>query len=253
MTDLPSILPHHVAIIMDGNGRWATERGLPRIEGHRHGFESAREVARLCRDWGIPLLTLFAFSTENWKRPRREVDFLMSRLQEFLRKHRQELVENDVHVRVIGSQDGLPAGARRELARTVAATRDNSRYTLVLAINYGARHEIVEAARSIARMAAAGELRPEDVDEALFEGQLYTAGLPAPDLVIRTAGEMRLSNFLLWQLSYAELYVTDAWWPDFGEEEFLAALHAYARRCRRFGGLTRGPEEVAGRTGGPGR
>ncbi len=251
MTDLPSILPRHVAILMDGNGRWATERGLARIEGHRRGFESAREVARLCRDWGIPVLTLFAFSTENWKRPRREVNFLMSRLQEFLKKHRQELVENDVHVRVIGRQDGLPVGAQREVARTVAATRDNSRHTLVLAINYGARREIVDAARSIARMAAAGELRPEDVDESLFEGQLYTAGLPEPDLVIRTGGEMRLSNFLLWQLSYAELYVTDTWWPDFGEEEFLAALRAYAQRCRRFGGLAGGPGGRRRRTGGP--
>ncbi len=222
---------------MDGNGRWAAERGLSRIEGHEAGFQSARTVAECCREWGIPVLTLYAFSTENWKRPPAEVRFLMSRLGRFLKEHRDEFADSGVRLRAIGQLERLPAGVRRELERAVELTSDGRQLTLVLALSYGGRQEITRAARAIARKAKAGELDPEEVDEALLERHLWTCGLPDPDLLIRTGGEHRVSNFLLWQLWYTELYVTDTYWPDFDEAALREALWDYARRSRRFGGL----------------
>ncbi len=236
---LPEVLPRHVAIIMDGNGRWARERGLPRVEGHEAGFESARVVTECCRDWGIEVVTLYAFSTENWKRPREEVRFLMSRLRKFLREHRKESAENNVRLRAIGDVEGLPKRVQNELKKTVDLTRDHTGMTVVLALNYGGRQEIVQAARALARKVREGEMEPEDVEMQVFGDHLYTAGLPEPDLMIRTGGEMRLSNFLLWQLQYSELYMTETYWPDFRKEELLKALRDYARRERRYGGLSR--------------
>ncbi len=237
MTELPDNLPRHVAIIMDGNGRWARQRGLPRVEGHRAGFETARTIAECCRDWHIPVLTLYAFSTENWKRPAAEVRFLMSNLRKFLRERRKEFVEKDVSLRAVGELDGLPKGVQSELRRTIRATAEGNALTVVLALNYGARLEIVEAARQLARKARDGALNPDQIDEETFKAHLWTADLPDPDLMIRTGGERRLSNFLLWQLQYSELYVTETYWPDFAEDAFLQALQDYAGRERRFGGL----------------
>jgi undecaprenyl diphosphate synthase len=237
MTELPDNLPRHVAIIMDGNGRWARQRGLPRVEGHRAGFETARSVAECCRDWHIPILTLYAFSTENWKRPAAEVRFLMSNLRKFLRERREEFVDKDVSLRAVGELDGLPKDVQSELRRTIRATAEGNALTVVLALNYGARLEIVEAARQLARKARDGGLDPDQIDEEIFKAHLWTADLPDPDLMIRTGGERRLSNFLLWQLQYSELYVTDTYWPDFAESAFLQALQDYAGRERRFGGL----------------
>jgi undecaprenyl diphosphate synthase len=239
MADLPDKLPRHVAVIMDGNGRWANARGLARNEGHKAGAESAARVAECCVDFGIPVLTLYAFSTENWRRPRAEVQFLMSNLRRFLGERRAEFVERDIRLVAIGDVDGLPAAVRRELHKTEEATRECGSLTLVTALNYGSRAEIAHAARSIAEDVRAGRIEPSAVDEALVEERLYTAELPPPDLLIRTGGEMRLSNFLLWQLSYAEIYVTSTCWPDFGRDDFLEALHEFARRDRRFGGLKR--------------
>ncbi|MGD2175819.1 MAG: polyprenyl diphosphate synthase, partial [Candidatus Brocadiaceae bacterium] len=227
----------HVAMVMDGNGRWAQQRGLSRLEGHRAGFEAARTIAQCCADWNIPVLTFFAFSTENWKRPAKEVRFLMSNLRKFLRKHTSEFAEKGLALRPIGNLQGLPEDVRAELRRAVEATRGGEALTLVLALNYGGHDEIVRAARSVAARVQEGELEPEDIDERVFEEHLDTAGLPHPDLVIRTGGERRLSNFLLWQVWYAELYLTDTYWPDFGREEFRAALWDYARRERRFGAV----------------
>mgnify|MGYP006302220785 FL=1 len=237
MTELPNNLPRHVAIIMDGNGRWARQRGLPRVEGHRAGFESARTIAECCRKWEISVLTLFAFSTENWKRPAAEVRFLMSNLRKFLKERREEFVEQNARLRAVGDLSRLPEDVQEELRHTVEATADGHEGTVVLALNYGARLEIVESARKIARKARDGELDPDQMDEQTFEAHLWTADLPDPDLMIRTGGEKRLSNFLLWQLQYSELYLTDTYWPDFDEDALLAALRDYADRDRRFGGL----------------
>jgi undecaprenyl diphosphate synthase len=237
MPDLPDRLPRHVAAMMDGNGRWAQQRGLPRTEGHKAGAQSARTIAEACIELGIPALTLFAFSTENWRRPRAEVSFLMSNLRSFLHEHGKDLVKNGICLRPIGALDGLPADVRRELDRARDATREGTALTLAVAVNYGARREIADAARAIARKVKAGELEPDAIDEDTVEQHLYTAGLPAPELVIRTGGEMRLSNFLLWQVSYAEFYVTETLWPDFGRDQFIEALREFGRRDRRFGGL----------------
>ncbi len=235
MSKQPDSLPQHVAIIMDGNGRWAAARGLPRTEGHRAGAESAREVAQCCVDWGIGALTLFTFSTENWKRPRSEVRFLMSELRKFLGKHRSDFVENNVRVRHVGAREPLPAAVLKEMDATVEATSQCSGLTLGVALNYGGRREIVRAARNLARRVRDGELQPESIDEAALEQELWTAGMPPLDLLIRTGGQMRVSNFLLWQLHYAEIYVTKTFWPDFRQNEFLAALQEFARRERRLG------------------
>jgi undecaprenyl diphosphate synthase len=246
-------LPRHVAIIMDGNGRWAARRGLPRTEGHRAGAESARAAAQFCQEAGVPVLTLYAFSTENWKRPAAEVRFLMSNLRSFLRKHRGDFLENNIRLRVIGAPQELPAGVQKELKLTLEATAGCTGLLLVLALNYGSHREITEAARALAAEARAGRIAVEDIDEAALEDRLYTAGLPPLDLVIRTGGEMRLSNFLLWQVQYAELYVTETLWPDFGKDEFRRAIEEFARRERRWGAVR---DEVRAapirKTGGPG-
>lgn len=237
MDELPTNLPAHVAIIMDGNGRWAEARDLPRTEGHSRGARSARTVAESCVEFGIPYLTLYAFSTENWQRPDKEVRFLMRRLRQFLIERRDEMIEQGIRLQAIGRTEDLPMMVRRELRKTLSATEGGDKLTLNLAVNYGARSEIVDACRSLAARVAGGELTPEQIDEDLLSDSLYTAGQPDPDLLIRTGGEMRLSNFLLWQLSYAEIHVTDILWPDFGREEFVRTLHEFARRERRYGGV----------------
>jgi undecaprenyl diphosphate synthase len=228
-------LPRHVAIIMDGNGRWARQRGLPRIEGHRHGAESARVIVRAAGELGIKYLTLYAFSVENWNRPKEEVDALMKYLLQYLRTETAELQRHNVKLHVIGQTYRLPEAVQAQLQKTIRLLSKNNGLTLIMALSYGGRTEIVEAARSLARKVRAGELDPEDIDEELFAQHLWTRNIPDPDLLIRTSGEMRVSNFLLWQISYAELVVTPVLWPDFRKADFYAALEEYARRHRRFG------------------
>jgi undecaprenyl diphosphate synthase len=224
-----------VAIIMDGNGRWAKQRGLPRIKGHQAGAESVRAAVKVCSEEGVKYLTLYAFSVENWVRPRAEIEALMNLLQTFLAEYEGDLHKNKIRLRVIGRLADLPAGVADALDRVCEKTRGYDAGHLVLALSYGGRTEIAHAARRIARRACAGELDPETVDEETVAAHLYAPDLPDPDLVIRTSGEMRLSNFLLWQVSYSELYVTDVMWPDFREAEFREALKDYAGRKRRFG------------------
>jgi undecaprenyl diphosphate synthase len=228
-------LPRHVAIIMDGNGRWATLRGLPRIEGHRVGIRSVRAVVECARELGIPCLTLYAFSQENWGRPEPEVSTLMGLLREFLVKELPEMARHRIRLNIIGDMGQLPAFVRAALASALAATADFRDMTLTLALSYAGRNEIVRAAKGLAAEAAAGTLDPAGITEELFASRLDTAGLPDPDLVIRTSGELRVSNFLLWQSAYAEFVFTDVLWPDFGKAEFLQALDEYAMRDRRFG------------------
>ena len=232
-----SRIPRHVAIIMDGNGRWAKARGWPRIKGHEEGAQSVRAIIRACRNAGVEYLTLYAFSVENWVRPKDEIDGLMKLLVRFLRDQEHELHENKVRLRLIGRIGDLPDAVQKELARVVKATGHYTEGNLVLALSYGGRTEIAHAARQIARRAKAGELDPESVDEKTVAAHLYAPDIPDPDLLIRTSGEMRISNFLLWQISYAELYVTTVLWPDFREEEFKKALAEYAARHRRFGDI----------------
>ncbi|MDX1624461.1 MAG: isoprenyl transferase [Gemmatimonadota bacterium] len=228
-------LPRHVAVIMDGNGRWAKRRHKPRIFGHRAGMKRVRETIEAAADLGIPYLTLFAFSQENWKRPRHEVDALMALMKRYVESERDELVEQGIRVEAIGELDRLEETARKALEGLIAATAEGENLTVVLALSYGGRSEIVEAARRLASEAAGGRLRPGSIDEEAFAERLYTAGMPDPDLLIRTSGEMRVSNFLLWQIAYAELYVTDVLWPDFDRDAFLDAVAAYQGRERRFG------------------
>ena len=231
-------LPRHVAIIMDGNGRWAQQRGLPRIEGHRQGVKSVRRITEECARLGIEQLTLYCLSSENWRRPQAELTFLMHLLEQYMIEERALLMRERIRVAMIGRRDGLPPSTLAELDTTIDMCRDNPGLKLCLAVNYGARTEIVEAARRLAHDARAGLLDPADIDEHRFASRLDTAGMPDPDLLIRTAGEMRVSNFLLWQISYAELWVTDMLWPDFDEPLLAEALAAYAARDRRFGGLS---------------
>ena len=228
-------LPRHVAIIMDGNGRWARQRGLPRIRGHEAGAESVRVVTEEAARLGLRQLTLYAFSSQNWGRPRTEVGGLMRMLRQYLVAERKPLMKNGIRLVAIGRRERLPRAVRRELEATEELTAQNKGLTACLALNYGGREEIVDAVRSIAADAAAGRLRPGRIDEALITSRLYTAGMPDPDLLIRTAGELRVSNFLLWQISYAELYVTQVCWPDFRVEQLHEALSAYAQRRRTFG------------------
>ncbi len=230
-------LPRHVAIIMDGNGRWAERRHRPRIFGHRAGMKSVREVLEAAGDLGIPALTLYAFSQENWKRPRIEVEALMDLLRAYIRSEREDLMRKGVRVRAIGELDQLAPWALEELEQVIADTAGNARLTVTLALSYGGRAEIVEAARRLARRVKAGTLDPEAIDEDLLASLLYTAELPDPDLLIRTSGELRISNFLLWQIAYTELYVTDVLWPDFDRGAFLDAIAAYQDRERRFGAV----------------
>ena len=228
-------VPRHVAVIMDGNGRWAKQRGRPRLFGHRAGAESLRAILRACRDHGVEFLTVYAFSTENWVRPEDEVSGLMSLLKTFLKKDEHELHENQVRLRVTGRLQDLPKAVRNELERVMAATRNYEKGHLILALSYGGRAEIVDAVRAIAADVRAGKLAPEAIDEKAIAARLYLPDVPDPDLMIRTSGELRLSNFLLWELSYSEFYFTETLWPDFREPDFAKALEEYARRQRRYG------------------
>jgi undecaprenyl diphosphate synthase len=230
-------LPRHVAIIMDGNGRWARQRGLPRIEGHSRGVKSVRATAEECCRLGIGQLTLYCLSVENWKRPKPELDFLMALLQKYLVEERAEIMEQNIRFTTIGRREGLPARVLREIDESIRLSQHNSGMILCLAINYGGRAEMVDAVRNIAEAVRKGALDPEEISETTIGDALYTAGMPEPDLLIRTAGEMRVSNFLLWQISYAELWVTEQCWPEFDSESLHAALRDYASRERRFGGL----------------
>jgi undecaprenyl diphosphate synthase len=231
-------LPNHIAIIMDGNGRWAQERGLPRHEGHRQGVRSVRATIEECCRLGIGQLTLYCLSSENWKRPQTELDFLMALLHQYLIEERAEIMEQNIRFTMIGRRTGMPPEVLAELDENIRVSQSNTGLVLCLAINYGSRLEITDAARSLAERARRDELDPATIDEELFGNSLYTAGMPDPDLLIRTAGEMRVSNFLLWQVSYAELWVTPRCWPDFDTSTLHEALKDYAGRTRRFGGLT---------------
>ena len=228
-------LPTHVAIIMDGNGRWAKARHLPRVEGHRNGVESVRAIVRAAGEAGVKYLTLYAFSVENWNRPKDEVDTLMKYLARFLKNEIGELTRNNVRLEAIGQIYRLPEFVQTQLKKTKAALAKNNGLTLILALSYGGRTEIVEAVRSIGDKIKEGKLDPAEINEQLLSQHLYTSNYPDPDLLIRTSGEMRISNFLLWQISYAELVVTPTLWPDFRKPQFFAALEEYTRRHRRFG------------------
>ena len=230
-----AVLPAHVAIIMDGNGRWAKERSLPRVEGHRRGAESVRSVLRTAARLGVKYLTLYAFSVENWNRPQGEVDTLMKYLARYLKSEQREMNDNNVKLQAIGQTSRLPKFVRDQLEATRESLSQNTGTTLTLALSYGGRTELVDAVRGIAEKARDGEIDPAKISEQTISGHLYTSDMPDPDLLIRTSGEMRVSNFLLWQISYAELVVTDRLWPDFGEPEFCAALEEFAGRNRRFG------------------
>ncbi len=233
-----SAIPEHVAIIMDGNGRWANERGLPRTMGHKKGVEAVREVVRAANDAGVKYLTLFAFSSENWRRPEAEVTDLMGLLKAFIRRDLAELHASNVRIRIIGERENLRSDILPLLLEAEETTSDNTSLVLVIAFNYGARDEITRAMRAIAADVAAGKLRADDVTQDLVSAYLDTAGIPDPDLVIRTSGEERLSNFLLWQAAYAELLFVPDLWPDFSRKTFMEALECYAGRERRFGGVT---------------
>jgi undecaprenyl diphosphate synthase len=234
---LPDHWPNHIAIIMDGNGRWAQRAGLPRIEGHRRGVASVRRTVEECTRLGIRQLTLYCLSSENWKRPRHELDFLMHLLEQYMIEERSLLLEQNVCVSIIGRRDGIPDRVLREIDKTIQLCASNSGTRLCLAINYGGRAEMVDAVRRIVDDVLTGRTRPDELDEDRVSGYLYTAGMPDPDLLIRTAGEMRISNFLLWQISYAELWVTDRCWPEFDTHDLRAAIEDFAGRQRRYGGL----------------
>jgi len=232
-----SSLPQHVAVIMDGNGRWAKQRHLPRIEGHRQGAESARAIIRAAGELGIKYLTLYAFSAENWNRPKDEVDALMKYLVHYLKTETSELNKNNVKLEVIGQIYRLPENVQEQLKKSMVTLSKNNGLTLVMALSYGGRIEIVAAVRAIAEKAKQGKLDPADINEQVISQHLWTRNIPDPDVLIRTSGEMRVSNFLLWQISYAELVITPTLWPDFRKPQFIAAIEEYARRHRRFGGV----------------
>ncbi len=232
-------LPRHIAIIMDGNGRWAQNRGLPRIEGHRRGVQSVRTVVEECARLGIEQLTLYYFSSENWKRPRPELDLLMSLLNSYVVAEREEIMRQDIQFTTIGRTDRISQKILKEVNKTISMSENNPGMRLCLALDYGARDELVSAMKLIAEKVQTGELNADEIDEETISNHLYTAGMNDPDLVIRTAGEMRISNFLLWQISYAELWVTDILWPDFRQPELFTALKDFAGRDRRFGGLNK--------------
>jgi len=233
----PARLPAHVAIIMDGNGRWAAQRHLPRIAGHRAGADAVRRSVETAARLGLECLTLYAFSTENWKRPSLEVRALMDLLMEFLRKELQTLRDNNIRFRLIGRGDGLHISVLEQIRRAELATMQNTGLQLNIAVNYGGRTELVDACRRVAEEVAAGRLRPEEINEQVIESKLYTCALPDPDLLVRTSGETRISNFLLWQIAYSEIYITPTLWPDFDERAFLTALIEYQKRDRRYGGV----------------
>jgi undecaprenyl diphosphate synthase len=237
----PSRLPRHVAIVMDGNGRWARQRGLNRCEGHRRGKDSVRAVVEAARQLGIPYLTLFAFSTENWQRPKGEVRFLMQLFHRYLITETKRLMKRDIRVVAVGDMSRLPPAVRRVLSETIKLTAGNQTMTVALALSYGGRQDVVEAARRIAEAVASGRITTAQIDEQMVEAALMTSALPDPDLLIRTSGELRISNFFLYQLAYTELYFTDTLWPDFRERDLLQALTAYQSRERRFGTVDEGP------------
>ncbi|MBP6784899.1 MAG: isoprenyl transferase [Verrucomicrobiales bacterium] len=230
-------VPQHIAIIMDGNGRWAKARNLPRRDGHRAGADSVEECLKSCGDLGVKYLTLYAFSSENWKRPEAEVTALMGLLAHFLKEKTPSLMKNNIRLQVIGHLARLPRKNQKQLRDSIAKTADNNGLTLVVALSYGSREEIVDAAKILMEEARAGTMNPADLNTAIFSNYLYTAGMPDPDLLIRTSGEFRVSNFLLWQISYAEIVITETLWPDFRREHLEAAITEYQRRHRRFGGL----------------
>jgi undecaprenyl diphosphate synthase len=230
-------IPAHVAVIMDGNGRWAKRQGLPRIAGHHSGMKAVKRVTIAANDLGVRYLTMYAFSTENWKRPKDEVDYLMKLPEEFLALELGELIENNVQVRMMGYKEGLPDYTLRAIEEAVQKTAGNTGLILNFALNYGSRREMVEAVKRIAAEVEAGRLRADEITPELFEQNLLTSGLPDPDLLIRTSGELRISNFMMWQLAYSELWFTDVYWPDFTEEHFYEAIREYQSRTRRYGGL----------------
>jgi undecaprenyl diphosphate synthase len=237
-TDLnPQTLPQHVAVIMDGNGRWAKQRGFPRIVGHRQGAKTLKDLLRCCKDWGIPALTAYAFSTENWQRPLKEVGFLMRLFERLLRRELAEMQREGVRITFIGDLSVLADSLRHEIDRAMTLTAQNQGIHFSVAINYGSRAELTQACRRIAEHAQQGLLQPQAIDEKLIEQYLYTQGIPDPDFLIRTSGEQRLSNYLLWQLAYTEFYFTDTFWPDFDRNAFHQALLYYQGRDRRFGQL----------------
>jgi len=228
-------IPTHIAIIMDGNGRWAKRRGLPRVAGHREGVKSVRDVVEACAQLGVKYLTLFAFSTENWRRPKEEIDTLMKLLIRTLRSETEKLHKNDIKLMAIGDIDSLPKEVRQELREAMEKTKNNKRMVLNLALSYSGRWEIIEAVKEIAKDVKRGKIKVEEIDDKLFSSYLNTAGIPDPDLLIRTSGELRISNFLLWQIAYTELYITDCLWPDFRRKHLYEAIRDYQRRERRFG------------------
>ncbi|HIE52819.1 MAG TPA: isoprenyl transferase [Armatimonadetes bacterium] len=234
----PDRLPQHIAVIMDGNGRWAQRQGLPRLLGHRAGAEAVRRVIEGCRELKVPYLTLYTFSAENWRRPPEEVQGLMGLIEQKIREEIDELDANQVRVCLLGRMEGLPSSLQEELRRDMERTKDNTGLTLFLALNYGGRLEIVDAARRVAQEVRAGHLAPEELDEETFAQYLYAPGVPDPELLIRTGGEMRVSNFLLWQIAYAELWVTPVLWPDFTKADLYRAVYEFQQRDRRFGGLS---------------
>jgi undecaprenyl diphosphate synthase len=231
----PALLPQHVAAIMDGNGRWAKKQGLPRMAGHRLGVETLKEIVRCCKDWGISTLTVYAFSTENWKRPEGEVNFLMLLFERMLQQEVEQMYREGIRITFIGDLELLPLSLQTEISRAMAITAHNRAVHLIVALNYGGRREIVRACRHLSQFVQQGELLPDEITEELFEQYLYTANVSNPDLLIRTSGEMRLSNFLLWQMAYTEIYCTDLFWPDFNRDAFHQALNVYQKRDRRFG------------------
>ena len=233
----PEKVPEHVAIIMDGNGRWAKKRGLARIRGHREAVKAVRASVEACRDLGIRYLTLFAFSVDNWKRPKAEVDSLMELLRDFLSKERKNLIKNKIRFIVVGDIPGLPDFVQVEIEKTVRATKIFNKYHLILALNYGGRSDILHGVRECVEKCASGKVDPESITEEFFSNCLYTKGIPDPDLLIRTSGEYRISNFCLWQISYTELWITPVLWPDFSKEDLIEAVVDYSRRERRHGGV----------------
>jgi undecaprenyl diphosphate synthase len=238
LADVPAErLPRHIAVIMDGNGRWAQRQNLPRVEGHRRGVASVRRTVEECARLSIEQLTLYCLSSENWKRPPSELDFLMHLLEQYMIEERALIMEQNITVSIIGRREGIPGSTQREMDKTIDMSRSNNGTRLCLAINYGGRAEMVDAVRRIAEEARAGTLDPAAIDEACLANHLYTAGMPDPDLMIRTAGEMRISNFLLWQISYAELWVTERCWPEFETADLHQAIRDFAARDRRFGGI----------------
>jgi undecaprenyl diphosphate synthase len=233
----PARLPAHVAIIMDGNGRWAKKRMLNRVKGHEKGADTVRMAVRASRELGIAALTLYAFSTENWQRPETEISALMTLLKRFLKSEKQEMLDNNIRLNVIGEMERLPGSVTSLLEETMQASENNSGMVLNLALSYGARSEIVRMVRQLSALVAAGTLSPEAIDEKMVSNHLYTRDIPDPDLLIRTSGEMRISNFLLWQIAYSEIHITDTLWPDFNREEFIEILKDYQGRDRRFGNV----------------